>query len=140
MELINKMKQQIHRDAVISLFDCEDDVKIFTDKVESNESLKNGIDFAVIDDHGETIFHHVIKTGQNVIFDHLVERVGGIKRLLLELKLKDSSGNNLVMTAVQYENWEILQKLVGQESGLDTSEKLPICEELNKVKFGCLSK
>lgn len=136
MELISKMKQKIHRDAVISLFDCDDDVKIFEDRVNDNLSLKNGIDYAVIDDHGNTVFHHVIKTGQNTIFDYLVEKVGRIQKLY-ELKYKDLSGNNLIMTSVQCKNWDVLQKFLhyDHESSFDDDKKLALCEELNKVKF-----
>lgn len=137
MELIIDMKQKLHRDEVISLFDCQDDMKTFNERVGRSDALKNGIDHAVIDDYGNTIFHHLIKTHQNSIFRHLLEEVGGISRLLLDLAYHDAHGNNLVMACVLYENWDILNLLVGEDSPISKFSKQEMYEHENKVSLVC---
>lgn len=126
MDIINSVKKNMHRDALLSLFDCEDDTKKFEDAAVSHESLKNGIDYGIINDVGDTIFHHLIRTNQNSLLKHLVNQIGS-ERLLLELQYRDDQRNTLVMVAVQMKNWEALEIL------FDGQENSALFEELNEV-------
>ena len=104
MEIINRTQQKLHAGAVLSLFHCEDDVKVFEEMMNSDGNLKNGIDYGVLNKNGDTIFHHYIKTNKNILLNYLINKIGR-ERLLLNMRFEDEDKHSLIMSAVKSKNW-----------------------------------